>query len=70
MRTRIKTIWVNGQTKAVREWQTVWGRKARQCVGNLRNTQARKGQHPQNNGVQAHTRADGSRFGAARKRAT
>lgn len=27
MRTRIKTIQVDGKTKAVREWQTVWGEK-------------------------------------------
>lgn len=27
MRTRIKTIQVNGKVKAVREWQTVWGEK-------------------------------------------
>lgn len=27
MRTRIKTIQVDGQTKAVKEWQTVWGEK-------------------------------------------
>ena len=27
MRTRVKVIQVNGQTKAVREWQTVWGEK-------------------------------------------
>lgn len=25
MRTRIKSIQVNGQTKAVREWKTFWG---------------------------------------------
>ena len=27
MRARVKVIQVNGQTKAVREWQTVWGEK-------------------------------------------
>lgn len=27
MRTRVKVIQVNGQAKAVREWQTVWGEK-------------------------------------------
>lgn len=27
MRTRIKTIQIDGQTKAVKEWQTVWGEK-------------------------------------------
>lgn len=27
MRTRVKVIQANGQTKAVREWQTVWGEK-------------------------------------------
>lgn len=52
MRTRIKTIWVNGQTKAVREWQTVWGEKhvsvlvtsetPKHAKGNIRKTMAFK----------------------------
>lgn len=52
MRTRIKTIQVNGQTKAVREWQTVWGEKhvsvlatsetPKHAKGNIRKTMAFK----------------------------